>query len=253
MTGKNFFKRKKVNPHTLYNTLVFITPCFDHREDDWEVFLKMIIKENEHRRPNYPRISLWFHDTFQKALNNSECKYFCRYVKMSSISKDRDSKLRDAMDNIDLPPIKYDSWVNEVFTLEYDETSDINESKTTHSSSRNYPKEALDKVVAAVAAVGSAIGALCQSIGTGKTHPDNDSNNPKLRKQLSNSKLTFSSRGNTRSRYNISKTNDLKMNTQASLTMDSSVNDTDEVESSDIIRKFSSPQPLLVAAAKDSF
>jgi hypothetical protein len=36
----NFFKRKKVNPHTLYNTLVFITPCFDHREDDWEEFLQ---------------------------------------------------------------------------------------------------------------------------------------------------------------------------------------------------------------------
>jgi hypothetical protein len=131
---------------------VFIAPCFDHREDDWEAFLMVIIIENEKRHPNYTHIQNWFVDKFEKALNHTETKSLCRYVKMSSMAKDRDTKLRDSMDMIDLPPIQYDGWVNEVYTLEYDELESSKDAEP-RPSSRNYVKDALDSIRVKIASI----------------------------------------------------------------------------------------------------
>ena len=123
------FKRGKINPHTLYNTLVFLSQFFHHREEEWEEFLRLIIDENQSRKPDYDRVNMWFHDKFHVALNQSETKYLCRYVRFNSTSDDKEQKLRESMDNIDIPPAKYESWANEVITLlEFDNDLDLNES-----------------------------------------------------------------------------------------------------------------------------
>lgn len=166
---KYFFKRKGINPQILYNTLVFITDFFDHREDEWEALLRLIIKENEHRRPNFNLIQYWFIETFEKSLNKSEAKYLMRYVKMSSLASDRETKLRDSMDNIDLPPIKYDSWLKAVYNMEGDEDLyNIGESGEA-APRRNYVKWACSAFVVALQAM---VPTMPKKINHRKTHPN---------------------------------------------------------------------------------
>ena len=235
---KNFFKRKKINPHILYNTLLYIAPFFDHREDDWEKFLMFIVRENERRRPRFIKIGTWFHETFQEtngSLNHSETKYLCRYVKMSCMSTDRESKLREAMDNIDLPPVKYDSWVNEVFTLECDDIADITEAEA--GPSRNYFKEAFDSVVTTVGVLHSS---YVNRIG--KTHPENPRT---LKRQISNTRLSFSSKP-TRSRYKTTGNMSTSFSGSSLLSDDTTTKESnaDGEGGDNHIRKFS--QPLLL-------
>jgi hypothetical protein len=145
----SFFKKKRINPHTLYNTLIFIAPFFENRVEEWEHFLSMIIQENENKRPNYLSIQVWFVHTFEKALNKSEIKFLCRYVGMSSDARDRDTKLIDSMDNIELPPVNYDTWMNELLTLECDAEAGVIE-VDKRSKSRSPVKRLFNRFVSVI-------------------------------------------------------------------------------------------------------
>lgn len=141
---------------------------------------------------------------------------------MSSMSKDRESKLREAMDNIDLPPIKYDSWVNEVFTLEFDDLVEIAEAESTPS--RNYFKEAFDSVVTTVEGLHSSYSTY--SNRNEKTFPEYPQNPRTMKRQLSNSRLSLTSKP-TRSRYRTT-----PENSSGSMNTNTNDNDNDNIATS---------------------
>jgi hypothetical protein len=229
----HFFKRKGINPQTLYNTLTFITPFFHHRENEWEEFLRIIIRESEYRRPNYAIIQFWFIDTFDKSLNKSEAKYLCRYVKMSSIADDTETKLRDVMDNIDLPPIKYERWVTALYTLEGDEELDgIKEAREESHPRINFVSKALGLLEHLATAVGSIFPK--ENMRFRKTYPIS-SNECTERDEP----LNLSSKGapRTRTRY-LDNFNKQKTTEKDYASTDCSLEDTERSETVDLTRCF---------------
>mmetsp|Transcript_852 Transcript_852/g.1484 ORF Transcript_852/g.1484 Transcript_852/m.1484 type:complete len:315 (-) Transcript_852:212-1156(-) len=204
---KHFFKRKGINPQILYNTLTLMTPLFHHREEEWETFLKLVIKENKHKRPNYSNVQYWFLDSFQTSLNVSEAKYFCRYVKMSSVADDSETKLRNSMDNIDLPPIKYDNWVSALYTLEGDdELDDVNFKKNIIKARETFapPTKKQNYFQFALTKVADVVGNILpkEKFSFHKTYPSHKARIPSSGND--DEKLLLSNRGARRSRTRCS-------------------------------------------------
>jgi hypothetical protein len=231
----HFFKRKGINPQTLYNTLTFITPFFHHRENEWEEFLTIILRESDNIRPDYARIQFWFLDTFDKSLNKSEAKYLYRYVKMSSIADDSETKLRDAMDNIDLPPIKYERWVIALYTLEGDEELDgIKEAREKSHAHINFVSKTLDLLEHFATAVGSIFPK--ENMRFRKTYPISSNEYTERDGRLN---LTNKGAPRTRTRYldnNFNKQKTTEIDYFAST--DSTLGDTEYSDTVDLTRCF---------------